>query len=61
MNARMIVAGVTFAILGGAAQVADAQSTREVTFTKDVAPIFQARCQQCHHAGTGAPMALMTA
>src|SRR5678816_2402609 len=24
------------------------------------APIFQAKCQQCHHAGTGAPMALLT-
>ena len=31
-----------------------------VTFTKDVAPIFQKSCQSCHHSGTSAPMSLMT-
>ena len=31
-----------------------------VTFTKDVAPIFQKSCQSCHHPGTSAPMSLMT-
>ena len=31
-----------------------------VTFTKDVAPIFQKSCQPCHHPGTSAPMSLMT-
>jgi hypothetical protein len=30
------------------------------TFAKDVAPIFQAKCQTCHHQGTSAPMSLMT-
>jgi len=29
-------------------------------FTRDVAPIFQAKCQTCHHAGTSAPMSLVT-
>jgi hypothetical protein len=29
-------------------------------FTKDVAPIFQAKCQSCHHQGTSAPMSLVT-
>ena len=32
----------------------------QVTFTKDVAPIFQERCQICHRAGTFAPMSLVT-
>ena len=32
----------------------------EVTFTKDIAPILQRRCQRCHHADGGAPMALTT-
>jgi Copper type II ascorbate-dependent monooxygenase, C-terminal domain len=32
----------------------------EVTFAKDVAPIFQAKCQACHHPGSGAPMSLVT-
>src|SRR6266851_2270511 len=31
-----------------------------VTFAKDVAPIFQRKCQVCHHPGTVAPMSLMT-
>jgi hypothetical protein len=33
---------------------------KQVTFNKDVAPIFQKSCQSCHHAGTSAPMSLMT-
>jgi hypothetical protein len=33
---------------------------RQVTFTKDVAPIFQKSCMSCHHEGTMAPMSLMT-
>jgi hypothetical protein len=33
---------------------------RPVTFTKDIAPIFQRSCQSCHHAGTSAPMPLET-
>jgi hypothetical protein len=31
-----------------------------VTFSRDVAPILQARCQECHHAGSMAPMSLVT-
>ena len=30
------------------------------TFTKDVAPILQNKCQQCHRPGTFAPMSLVT-
>jgi hypothetical protein len=30
------------------------------TFSRDVAPILQARCQECHHAGSMAPMSLVT-
>jgi hypothetical protein len=33
---------------------------RTVTFTKDIAPIFQRSCQSCHHQGTSAPMSLVT-
>ncbi len=32
----------------------------EVTFTKDIAPILQRSCQQCHNPDGGAPMSLMT-
>jgi hypothetical protein len=30
------------------------------TFTKDVAPIFQEKCQDCHRKGSMAPMSLVT-
>src|SRR5439155_26110846 len=36
------------------------QSKDEITFTKDIAPILRENCQSCHHAGTFAPMSLMT-
>src|SRR6266849_5361056 len=39
---------------------APAMAQGQVTFTKDVAPIFQERCQICHRAGTFAPMSLVT-
>jgi len=32
----------------------------QVTFTKDVAPILQSKCQMCHRPGTFAPMSLLT-
>src|SRR5260370_20285995 len=38
----------------------NAATQAQVTFTKYVAPILQARCQTCHHSGTFAPMSLMT-
>ena len=36
-------------------------SGHPLTFAKDVAPIFQEKCQTCHHAGTSAPMSLKLA
>jgi hypothetical protein len=36
------------------------QAQAQVTFTKDVAPILQARCQVCHRPDTFAPMSLLT-
>ena len=47
-----------------AAQAAEvtgkSEATRQVTFSKDIAPIFQRSCNNCHHAGTAAPMSLVT-
>ena len=37
-----------------------APAAKTVTFTKDVAPILQARCQECHHKGAMAPMSLVS-
>jgi len=49
--------------LGGAAQsvaVAAAVDHAIPTFSKDVAPIFQRACQNCHRPGSIAPMSLLT-
>lgn len=35
-------------------------SAGNVTFHKDVEPIFQRACQECHHPGTAAPFSLLT-
>jgi hypothetical protein len=42
-----------------AASAADL-ANQPVTFARDVAPILQAKCQECHRAGTAAPMSLVT-
>ena len=39
---------------------ASAMAQDQVTFTKSVAPILQAKCQVCHRPGTIAPMSLLT-
>src|SRR5262245_2185450 len=46
---------------GSQAQTAPtAGAAPAVTFAKDVAPIFQAKCQVCHRAGSLGPMSLVT-
>jgi mono/diheme cytochrome c family protein len=47
-------------VLAIAAPALAADSAKPVTFSKDVAPIFQKRCQECHQPGSIAPMSLMT-
>ena len=62
MNKGLITLGATagltafviFAAEPGTAPV------RQITFSRDVAPIFQKSCDSCHHPGTVAPMSLMT-
>ena len=50
--------------LGGLATAADltnaAPAGKPVTFAKDIAPILQAKCQECHRKGSMAPMSLVT-
>jgi len=45
-------------LLSGFAAAAD--SSKPVTFSKDVAPILQAKCQECHQPNSIAPMSLIT-
>src|SRR5215470_6501208 len=37
-----------------------AQSAGDVTFTRNIAPILQRSCQECHHVDGVAPMSLVT-
>ncbi len=58
---RWVLGGVALGVMllpvVGAAQTA---SDKQVTFTKDVAPILQRSCVTCHRQGEMAPMSLMT-
>src|ERR1700730_13327357 len=47
------------ALLAIAAPVFAADAARPVTFTKDVAPILQAKCQECHQPHSIAPISLV--
>ena len=48
-------------VLGAAPAIAVAgQADASATFTKDIAPILQRSCQDCHRPGAMAPMSLLT-
>ena len=50
-----------YAVLVLAAAVAcSAASIPNVTFNKDVLPVLQKRCQECHRPGEIAPMSFMS-
>jgi len=56
--------GLVVAAIAGGASTASAQSPArpagEVTYTRDIAPILQRSCIQCHNVDGGAPMSLTT-
>src|SRR5271168_2546563 len=56
INGAMLVSFTAIA----AADDGEATAGRRITFTKDIAPIFQRSCQSCHHPGTSVPMSLVT-
>jgi len=62
MKCQLLLPGVIVAILAialpSAAQTTAAKSP--VTFTKDIAPILQRSCQQCHRPDSVAPMSLIS-
>ena len=58
---RRTALGAAAALLLGAGLAAPAAAQEaEVTWSKDVAPILQRSCQQCHRPDGGAPMSLIT-
>src|SRR5881392_1422158 len=48
------------AVLAITMPVLAAEAPPPATFTKDVAPIFQAKCQTCHQPNSIAPMSLIS-
>src|ERR671926_1512196 len=51
---------LAFSGLMAALPAAAADAPKTPTFTKDVAPIFQAKCEACHRPDSMAPMSLVT-
>jgi len=57
-RAALATVGALFAL--SAPSTAAKLEQGPVTFSKDIAPIFQAKCEECHRKGTVAPMSLIT-
>ncbi|MGE3955957.1 MAG: cytochrome c [Vicinamibacterales bacterium] len=57
LGTAALALGAAIALPSAAAAQAPA---RQVTFSKDVAPIFQSKCQSCHEPGSIGPMSLVT-
>jgi len=57
-----VSAGIAVVVMTPAVAAAQqpASGERQVTFTKDVAPLLQRSCVTCHRVGEMAPMSLMT-
>jgi hypothetical protein len=54
------IAIVVLGLMGLGSVIADSKAKREVTFNKDVAPIFYNKCAECHRPNDIAPMALLS-
>ena len=59
VTAAALVMAATAAPPEAAAQASDAAG-RQLTFTRDIAPIFQEKCEVCHRPGNIGPMSLVT-
>jgi len=49
-----------FLILSSALRADGQDKSKPVTFSKDIAPVLQEKCQDCHRPGQIAPMSLLT-
>jgi hypothetical protein len=57
---RVLALAAPFILTGAAVAGPAADGSRPVTFSKDVAPILQSKCQECHQPDSIAPMSLLT-
>ena len=60
MTAPACTVFLTFSSLALAADPATSRSAGPPSFAKDIAPIFQEKCEECHRTGSLAPMSLVT-
>ena len=60
VSGRLWAFGAAAALLIAVGAAPAAAQDAEVTWTKDIAPILQRSCQQCHRPDGGAPMSLIT-
>ncbi len=58
--ARVVVAAIAGVLLGVGVPGAGAQDEASITYAEHVAPIMQAKCQECHQPNSVAPMSLLT-
>ena len=56
----ILVAVCLMALTFGNSGSANSGDRKEVTFTRDVAPIFYKNCAECHRPGEAAPMSLLS-
>ena len=56
---HLLIAAATIVLIGAATSAAQTPP-RQVTFTRDVAPIFKQKCETCHRPDSIAPMSLRT-
>jgi mono/diheme cytochrome c family protein len=55
-----VVTGAVALYLSATTRAQSAPPAMQVTYTKDIAPILQRSCENCHRADGGAPMSLTT-
>src|SRR5207245_6789756 len=60
MTLALVTMIATTVSVQAAANAVENSAQPQITFAKDVVPILQAKCQECHHAGGMAPMSLVT-
>jgi hypothetical protein len=56
----VVFAGIFFIFLNAAGATTVPQAEVKITFEKNIAPILESKCQQCHSEGGSAPMSLVS-
>ena len=60
MTTRKILSVLALVAVFALPQFTYAETNAPITFTKDIAPIFQEKCEACHRTDSIAPMSLVT-